>query len=243
VLVLGKDGRIASANAAAVRLAGSDAAPLEGKELSAVAEALAVLRHGPRHATGGSVSFRTGVRARAAPCACGVTVRRRGGAARGAGARGAAALPPPRPPSVEPARLGEVLAGAAACVKTPVARAAPPPRTCACSRRALAARREQLSLLDAALEEAARRVAELHDAAEKAAGVPRALELMPLVPTCSPRGPAGGAPRSAPSPPQRLRTSGRCGRRSARRRAAGRAGAAARSRCTSGAAGPPRSWR
>lgn len=56
VLVLGKEGRIASANAAAVRLAGSDAAPLEGKQLSAVAEVLAVLWHGlaRAHSTGGS---------------------------------------------------------------------------------------------------------------------------------------------------------------------------------------------
>ncbi len=185
VLVLGKEGRIASANAAAVRLAGSDAAPLEGKQLSAVAEVLAVLWHGlaRAHSTGGSVSLRTGVRARAA------LVRVAGSppvdvvVLRAEPARAAPPpLPPPRPPTVEPARLGEVLAGAAACVKAPVARAA----TAASYLRLLAPplsprAAEQLALLDAALEEATRRVAELHDASEKAAGVPRALELVPLV--------------------------------------------------------------
>ena len=67
VLVLGRDGRIARANAAAARLAGWDATPLVGKDV-AVAEALAVLRHGLARAgaTKATVSLRTGVRARAA---------------------------------------------------------------------------------------------------------------------------------------------------------------------------------
>lgn len=185
VLVLGKNGRIASANAAAARLAGSDALPLEGKELEALAEALAVLRHGlaRAHSTAGPVSFRTGLRAHAA------LVRVAGSppvdvvVLRAEPARAAPPpLPPPPPSAVEPARLGEVLAGAAACVKTPVARAATAASYLRLLAPPLSARAaEQLSLLDAALEEAARRVAELHDAAEKAAGVPRALELAPLV--------------------------------------------------------------
>lgn len=186
VLVVGRDGRIARANAAAARLAGWDATPLEGKELSAVAEALAVLRHGLARAGAieGTVSLRTGVRARAALVRLGgsrsvdVVVLR---------AELARAAPPPLPRSraetgPEPASLGEVLAGAAACVKAPVARAA----TAASYLRLLAPplsprAAEQLSALDAALEDAARRIAELHDSAEKAAGAPRALELAPLV--------------------------------------------------------------
>jgi signal transduction histidine kinase len=184
VLVVGKEGRIASANAAAARLAGSDAAPLEGKDLGAVAEALAVLRHGLARArcAGGVVSLRTGLRARAA------LVRVTGSppidvvVLRPEPARAAPPPLPPRPPPVEPARLGEVLAGAAACVKAPVARAA----TAASYLRLLAPplsprAAEQLTLLDGALEEAARRISELHDAAEKAAAAPRALELVPLV--------------------------------------------------------------
>ncbi|WP_242344050.1 PAS domain-containing protein [Anaeromyxobacter terrae] len=186
VLVVGRDGRITRANAAAERLAGSDAAPLAGKDLATVAEALAVLRHGLRRAdaTSGAVSLRTGVRATAAlvrvsdaPTVDVVVLR----------AEPARAAPPPLPASrpatgPAPARLGDVLAGAAACVRAPIARAA----TAASYLRLLAPplpprAAKQLSLLDEALEEAARRVGTLHDAAEKAAGTPRALELAPLV--------------------------------------------------------------
>jgi PAS domain-containing protein len=186
VLVVDRDGRIVRANAEARRLAGSDAAPLEGKDLAAMAEALAVLRHGLRRAdaTSGAISLRTGLRATAAlvrvsdrPLVDVVVLR----------AEPPRASPPPLPaarrePGPAPVRLGEVLAGAAACVKAPVARAA----TAASYLRLLAPplpprAAEQLSLLDAALEEAARRVGALHDAAEKAAGAPRALELAPLV--------------------------------------------------------------
>lgn len=183
VLVVGGDGRIARANAAANRLAGADVAPLEGKDLGVVAEALAVLRHGLGRArsSGGEVSLRTGLRARAAlvrvdPAPIDVVLLR------AEPARAAPPPLPPRPPPVEPARIGEVLAGVVACVKVPVARA----QTAASYLRLLAPplsprAAEQLSLLDGALEEAARRVAELHDAAEKAAAAPRALELAPLV--------------------------------------------------------------
>ncbi len=185
VIVLGRDGRISRANAAAARLAGSDATPLEGKELSSVAEELAVLRHGLSRAAAvdATVSLRTGVRAHAA------LVRLRGSPSVDVVVLRAElprAAPPPLPPASErgpaPASLGHVLAGAAACLKAPLSRAA----TAASYLRLLAPPHtpraaEQLSALDAALEEAARRIGELHDAGEKAAGAPHALELVPLV--------------------------------------------------------------
>ncbi|ABS26302.1 PAS domain-containing protein [Anaeromyxobacter sp. Fw109-5] len=185
VIVLGRDGRVARANGAALRLAGSDVAPLVGKDVAVISEALAALRQGlaRAHATQGTVSLRTGVRAHAAivrvtgtPPVEVVVLR----------AEPPRAAPPPLParaPSLpEPARLGEVLAGAAASVRGPVARAA----TAASYLRLLAPplpprAAEQLTLLDEALDEAARRVGELHGAAEKAASAPRAVDLAPLV--------------------------------------------------------------